>query len=191
MRTAGCCCRTCCGGSSVDDLGPAFSVHPGERGLHLGEPLGRVGLPVRDLADYAQGLAAAVRLGRVAGKALVGEVGIVLERAGRVDDIDPLAALTFRQLAPPDRRVERAREVNPRQLAVRVVGSEAGREQVARREVGAGAVLEGAGGGGGVGHWFGFQLIFDERRAYQPQDDEKVYSTRKGISHQLSLSLHA
>jgi len=28
----------------------------------------------------------------------------------------------------------------------------AGREQVARREVGAGAVVEGAGGGGGVGH---------------------------------------
>ena len=31
MRTGGCCCRTCCGGSSVDDLGPAFGVHPRER----------------------------------------------------------------------------------------------------------------------------------------------------------------
>ena len=40
---AGCCCRKCCGGCSVDDLRPAFGVHPRERGLHLGEPLRIVG----------------------------------------------------------------------------------------------------------------------------------------------------
>jgi len=56
------------------------------------------------------------------------------------------------QLAAPDGRVERAGEVDPRQLAVGVVGAVAGGEQVARREVGVGAVIEGAGGGGGVGH---------------------------------------
>src|SRR5690606_12041747 len=73
------------------------------------------------------------------------EVGIVLEGAGQRDDVDALAALTLRQLAPPDRRVERAREVDPRQLGVGVVGGVAGGEQLARREVGAGAVVEGAG----------------------------------------------
>ena len=79
--------------TSVDDLGPALGVHPGERGLHFGEALGRVRLPRLDLADHAQRLAAAVGLGRVAGKALVGEVGIVLERARRLDDVNPFPEL--------------------------------------------------------------------------------------------------
>src|SRR5690606_32509731 len=56
------------------------------------------------------------------------------------------------QLAAPDRGVERAREVNPRQLAVGVVGGVAGGEPVVRCEGGAGALVEGAGGVAGVGH---------------------------------------
>ena len=109
-------------------------------------------LPLLDIADHAERLARAVGLGRIAGEALVGEVRIVLERPGRLDDIDALTALTLGQLAPPDRRIERAGEVDPRQLAVGVVGGEAGREKVAHGEVGAGAVVEGAGGVAGVGH---------------------------------------
>lgn len=98
--------------------------------------------PRLDLAHHAQRRAAATGLGHVAGKALVGEVRIVLEGARRLDHVDPLAPLTPRQLAPPDRRVERAREVDPRQPAVGVVGGEARREQVPRREIGAGAVVK-------------------------------------------------
>ena len=84
-------------------------------------------LPFRDLADDSERRAGAVGFGGIAGESLVGEVGIVLERAGRLDDVDALAGVLlsfgpFRQLAPPDRRVERAREVDPRQLAVGVVG---------------------------------------------------------------------
>ena len=118
-RVAGPVARTA---RSVDDLGPALGVEPREEGLHLGEALGRVRLPRRDLADHAQRGAAAIGFGRVAGKALVGEVRIVLERPGRLDDIDALEAVSLGQLTPPGRRVERAREVDPRQLTVRVIG---------------------------------------------------------------------
>src|SRR5690606_26276464 len=137
---------------SVDDLGPALGLHPREGSLHLRQPLGRMRLPLLDLADNAERFARAVGLSRIAGKALVGEVGIVLEGPGRLDDIDTLAPLSLRQLTPPCRRIERAGEVDPRQLAVGVVGGEAGREQIPRREIGAGAVVEGAGGVFGVSH---------------------------------------
>src|SRR5690606_22964939 len=102
--------------------------------------------------DHAQRGAAAVGLGDIAGKLLVREVRIVLEGAGRLDHVDALSTFALRQLAAPDRRVERAGEVDPRQLAVGVVRSEARREQVARSELGAGAVVERAGRVLGVGH---------------------------------------
>ena len=92
----------------VDDLHVAFGLHPGEEVLHLREALGRVGLPFGDLADDPQRRAGAVGGGRVAGEFLVGEVGIVDEFAGRLDDVDPLASFALGQLAAPDRRVERA-----------------------------------------------------------------------------------
>jgi len=143
----------------------ASGFHARERGFHLGEALRRVRLPGLDLADDAQRLAAAVGLGRVAGEAFVGEIGIVLERARRLDDVDALAALAPGQLAAPDRRVERAREGDPRLLAVGVVGGVAGREQVVRREVGARAVVEGAGGVDGVGHGLPPDKLALERNA--------------------------
>src|SRR5690606_38709087 len=46
----------------------------------------------------------------------------------------------------PDRRVERAREIDPRQLAAGVVGGPSGYQQVADGKVRAGAVVERAGG---------------------------------------------
>ncbi|AKM06259.1 hypothetical protein AM2010_170 [Pelagerythrobacter marensis] len=142
MVFAGGACGVEAVGGSVDDFGPALGFHPRKRRLHLRQPLGRMGFPRLDLADDLERLARAVRLGRVAGEALVGEVGVVLERAGRLDDIDALPALALGQFTPPDRRVDRTGKVNPRQLSVGVVGGEAGREQVARREIGAGAVVE-------------------------------------------------
>ena len=45
-------------------------------------------LPFRDLADDSERRAGAVGFGGITGESLVGEVGIVLERAGRLDDVD-------------------------------------------------------------------------------------------------------
>src|SRR5690606_8887954 len=81
-----------------------------------------------------------------------GEIGIVLERPHRLDHVDSLAAFAFRQLATPDRRVERAREIDPRQLAAGVVGGPSGYQQVADGKVRAGAVVERAGGVFRVSH---------------------------------------
>ena len=74
--------------------------------------------PFGDLADDPERVAGTVGTGRVAGEALVGEVGVVLEGAGRLDDVDPLAPLPLRQLAAPDRGVERGGEVDPGDFAV-------------------------------------------------------------------------
>ena len=65
-------------------------------------------LPFRDLTDDPERRAGAVGLGGITGESLVGEVGIILERAGRVDDVDALRSVALGQLATPDRRVERA-----------------------------------------------------------------------------------
>src|SRR5687768_12546582 len=108
--------------------------------------------PFADLADDSQRLAGAVGAGRVAGEFLVGEVGIVLERPGRLNDVDPLAPFSLGQLAAPDGRVQSGGEVDPGQPPLAVIGVEAGLEQIARLQVGAGAVVEGRGGVGGIGH---------------------------------------
>ena len=85
---------------SIEDLGPALGFQAGDEHLHLGEALGRVRVPRLDLADHAQRRARAVGLGRVAGEALIREVGVVLERAGRLDEVDALSPLAFASSQP-------------------------------------------------------------------------------------------
>ena len=68
--------------------------------------------PVDELADDAERFAGAVGLGRVAGKFLVGEVRVVLERTGRLDDVDAFTTVAPGQLAAPDRGVQRCGEVD-------------------------------------------------------------------------------
>src|SRR3546814_2760640 len=124
------------------------------------EHIGRVRGPVFDLAGDAQGRPAAIAACRVAGEFLVGEIGIIEPVAGRLNDIDALAALSGREFAAPDRRFERSGAINPRsRFFGAVIARPARREQVADGKVGARAVLEGGvcvgagrgGGGGGVG----------------------------------------
>ena len=68
--------------------------------------------PASKLAHDAQRLAAAERLRRIPGEPLVGDIGVVFESAGRIDDVDPPAALTRSELGAPNRGVECRGEVD-------------------------------------------------------------------------------
>lgn len=101
-------------------------------------------LPLGDFTDYAERRARAVGQGGVAGEFLVGEVGIVDDPAGRLDDVDPFAPRAPGQLGAPDRRLERAGQIDPGRILPRaIVGGMAGGDQVAGAQVRAGAVIIG------------------------------------------------
>jgi hypothetical protein len=104
--------------------------------------------PVLDLADDPQRIAGAIGRGHVAWEFLVGEVGVVLKRAGRLDDIDAAAAFAPCQLGTPGRGLQRGAEINMLQLAVDEVAAITGLDQVADAKVGLGAVVKGRAGGG-------------------------------------------
>ena len=87
------------------DAVQAGGAQGGEAVLHGLQLFGRMALPVGDLADDSQGIAAAVGGGAVAGEFPVGEVGVVLVGAGRFDDVDPptrfvLSVRALGQLGP-------------------------------------------------------------------------------------------
>lgn len=65
--------------------------------------------PVDELAYHAQRLAGAEGLRRIPGEPLVRDVGVVLELACRLDDVDTPAALTRSELGTPGRGVEGSR----------------------------------------------------------------------------------
>src|SRR5664280_408821 len=130
--------------SSVVDRLDALLLHLLEVVPHALEDLGVVSLPVRDLADHAQGFAGAVRAGRVAREAHVGQVGVVLFSAGGFDAIDPAGPLTQRQLRSPDRRIEGPGQVDEvRCLLFPEVGAVALCHRVSRSQIDLGAVVEG------------------------------------------------
>jgi hypothetical protein len=81
--------------------------------LHFLQTLGRVGLPFGDLARDPQRIARAIRQSRIAGKLLIGEVRIIDERAGRLDEIDTLSAVPGGKFGTPDGRIESAGQINP------------------------------------------------------------------------------
>ena len=125
---------------SLVDRPDTLCGQAGDIVLHVLKLLGRMTLPCLDLTDDAQRRLRAVGLGGVAGELGVGEVGIVDERADRLDDIDALAPRACRQFAPPDRGVERGGEIDPRRRgACAIIGRIAGGEQVAEGEIPAAA----------------------------------------------------
>jgi len=115
-----------------------------DRILHRRDLLGRMALPFLDFAGDAQRLARAIGLGRVAGKARVGEVGVVHDLAGRLDGIDAPAPFACRQFRAPRRRVQGGGQVHITQLGP-IVDGMAGPDQVARFQLGPGAVIENLG----------------------------------------------
>src|SRR5581483_5373887 len=103
---------------------------------HRLEPLRRMTGPVDELTDDAQGLTATERQGRIPGELLVGQVRVVLEVPGGLDDVDASAALAGGELCAPDRRVERPGEVDVVHRAARLEVRLAPRdEQLPHRKV--------------------------------------------------------
>ena len=68
--------------------------------LHGFERFGGVPLPIGELARDPQRLPRAVRLRRIARELLVRQIGVVLDRAGRLDRVDPAGTFAERQLRP-------------------------------------------------------------------------------------------
>src|SRR5262245_25948060 len=68
--------------------------------------------PVDQLANDAQRLAATERLRWIPRELLVGDIGVVLELAHRLDDVDAPTALTGGELGAPDRGVKSCAEVD-------------------------------------------------------------------------------
>src|SRR3954468_16438163 len=129
---------TCSDGpsGSVLDVCRTLALQGGEPVAHSLHPLRRVTDPVDDLAHNPQRLAAAERVRRIPGELLVGDVGVVLELALWLDDVDTAATLAGSELGAPDRGVEGRGEVDvvhhPAGLEVRLA---AGNQQVAHRQV--------------------------------------------------------
>jgi len=94
-------------GDLVLDLRRSVPLQRIECGAHGLELLGRMTDPVDKLANNAQRLAATEGLRWIPRELLVGQVRVVLERPGWLDDVDAPAALTAGELgAPRPRRRE-------------------------------------------------------------------------------------
>src|SRR5207237_2075848 len=91
------------GEDSVVDRHETELLESVETILHGLDRFRRVALPVHDLARDAQRLARAERLGGIPAEFLAGEVGIVLDRARRLDGIEPAASLAAPELPTPRR----------------------------------------------------------------------------------------
>src|SRR6516162_2049269 len=96
-------------GSSVLDLPGSDPLHAS---THARQLFGRMPNPVDKLTDNTQWLAAAKRLRRIPRELLVGEIGVVFEVAGRLDDVDSPGALTSGEFGSPGRGVEGGGEVD-------------------------------------------------------------------------------
>src|SRR6185437_4794751 len=113
--------------------GPLRCIDCGPHGLQL---LRRMTDPVEELTNDTQGLAAAEGQGWIPRKLLVGQVRVVLEDPGGLDDVDAPAAFAARELGAPDRCVERSGEVDVVHHAARLEVRFAPRDkQIAHREV--------------------------------------------------------
>ncbi len=93
-----------------------------------------VPLPVRELAGDPQWFPAAVRLGRIAGEFLVGQIGVVRDRAGWFHDADSAGTFTEGQLGPPGGRIQGGSQVDVGCCSIQLaeVGAMAGLDQVPR-----------------------------------------------------------
>jgi hypothetical protein len=95
----------------------------GQPVTHRPDLLGGVPEPVVELADDPDRLARAERPGGVAGQLLVGDVGIVLDLAERLDDVDPRSAVARCHLGAPGRGVQGLGAGGLIPLAIAVVGA--------------------------------------------------------------------
>src|SRR5258708_12959386 len=68
--------------------------------------------PGGDFALHLQRLPRTVGLRRIARELLVRQVGVVLDRAGRLHDVDPAGTFAESQLRSPGRRVEGACQID-------------------------------------------------------------------------------
>jgi hypothetical protein len=97
---------------SVDDFG-AFRLEVFEAIPHLLQLLDRMPLPLRYLSNDTQGIAGAVGEGRIAGKLLIGQVGVINNWAGRLDQVDARRPIAGGELRSPDGGIECGRAINP------------------------------------------------------------------------------
>jgi hypothetical protein len=103
--------------------------------LHRLKSLGRVAGPLDDLPEDAERCARAKGSRRVARELLVGEVRVVLDRPGRLDDVDPSAPFADRELGAPGRGVERLGQVDELRVAsLAKVRSATGLDQLAQAD---------------------------------------------------------
>src|SRR5690606_34901209 len=141
---------------SVDDLAHAHrDAFP-----QLSEEFRVERFPAFDFADDLQGMDAAVGPRRIARELLVGDIGVVLERAGGHDEIHPWPAGAPGHVGGQPGALWNAREVDVvHHHAVVVVGPEARAQQVAYREVGFRPVVERAGHAVAIGGGYGNPVI--------------------------------
>ena len=100
-------------------------------------------LPIRDLARDPQRIPGAVRLRRIARELLVRQIGVVLDRAGRLHYVDPAGSFADRPAPPPrwPHPAWRSGRRRPPSSSCRS-WSVAGLDQVSRLQVGLRAVEE-------------------------------------------------
>ncbi|KAG1265387.1 hypothetical protein G6F65_014198 [Rhizopus arrhizus] len=124
---------------SVDD----FPTPRSNKRLQLPNELRVVELPLHNLPRNPQRLITPIRTRRVPGKLLVGHVRVVLERPGRLHHIHARSPLTASHLRSQPGALGNRGEVDVvHHHTVAIVGAEARAQQLAHREVSAGAVVE-------------------------------------------------
>jgi len=129
------------GRPSVFDRRDALRREPREAVLHRLDLRGRVALPGGELAEDSQRRARAIGPRRVARELLVGEVRVILDRPGRLDDVDPPRPVADRELGAPRRGVERGGQVHERRgPSLTVVRGAPHLDRVTGRQGGLGAV---------------------------------------------------
>lgn len=99
----------------------ALCGDPGDALLHLLYFVIPVPAPARDLRQHSERMTRAEGECRIARKALVGNVGVVLDRTSRLNNVDALGLLARCKFGPPYSRVQRRSEVHPGERITRGV----------------------------------------------------------------------
>src|SRR5262245_39978160 len=89
--------------------------------MHVPQLFVRMTGPLDDFADDAERRARTIRQGRIARESLVGQVRIVFDLTGGLDDVDAAAAVADREFGAPGRGFERRAEVHELRVAALAV----------------------------------------------------------------------
>src|SRR5690625_925009 len=126
---------------SIQDDVLSLLREPGQVLPHHLDALCAVPSPLLQLLDHSDRFPSAVRPGRIAREALIGDVRVVLQLTYRVHDVDALATLALGELGAPCGRGQRLGDVDVVQRSIRsVVRRMPESEQVPGAQVGLGAV---------------------------------------------------